>query len=70
MTDATVLKNVLDFCLSYWIFVVAVRDGCTAMYMTRFAVSMFPVAMTMPLYFFGKSLRRWTANSDLHKRAL
>lgn len=70
MTDATVLKNVLGFCLSYWIFNVAHRDSWTAVYMTQFAVSMFPVVMTVPLYFFGKRLRRWTAASELHKRAL
>lgn len=70
MTDATVLKNVLGFCLSYWIFEVAHRDSWTAVYMTQFAVSMFPVVATVPLYLFGKKLRKWTAGSELHKWAL
>ena len=67
MIVATVLKNVLGFCLSYWVFNVAVKDGFIAVYMTQFAVSMAPVVCTIPLYFFGKSLRRWTKNSDLHR---
>ena len=67
MVVATVMKNVLGFCLSYWVFNVEARDGWVAVYMTQFAVSMFPVVFTIPLYFFGKSLRRWTKNSDLHR---
>ncbi|KAK5138504.1 hypothetical protein LTR08_000090 [Meristemomyces frigidus] len=67
MVVATVMKNVLGFCLSYWVFNVAAKDGFVAVYMTQFAVSMFPVVLTIPLYFFGKSLRRWTKNSDLHR---
>ena len=68
MTVGTVLKNVLGFCLSYWVFNVAAKDGFIAVYMTQFAVSMFPVVMTIPLYYFGKQLRRLTKNSDLHRR--
>lgn len=67
MVVATVLKNVLGFCFSYWVFSVAARDGFVAVYMTQFAVDMLPVVLTIPLYFFGKSLRRWTRNSDLHR---
>ena len=67
MVVATVMKNVLGFCLSYWVFNVAAKDGFIAVYMTQFAVSMFPVVLTVPLYFFGKSLRRMTKNSDLHR---
>ncbi|KAK0255804.1 hypothetical protein B0A54_11065 [Friedmanniomyces endolithicus] len=67
MVVATVLKNGLGFCLSYWVFNVDAQRGWVAVYMTQFAVDMFPVVMTVPLYFFGKSLRRWTRNSDLHR---
>ncbi len=67
MVVATVLKNGLGFCLSYWVFNVDAQRGWVAVYMTQFAVDMFPVVMTIPLYFFGKSLRRWTRNSDLHR---
>lgn len=67
MIIATIFKNVLGFCLSYWVFNVEAVDGWTAVFMTQFAVSMAPVACTIPLYFFGKSLRRWTRNSDFHR---
>ncbi|EMC92306.1 hypothetical protein BAUCODRAFT_38342 [Baudoinia panamericana UAMH 10762] len=67
MVVATVLKNVLGFCLSYWVFNVMAMDGWVAVYMTQFAVSMLPVVLTIPLYFFGKNLRRWTRNSSLHR---
>ncbi|KXL45649.1 MAG: hypothetical protein FE78DRAFT_107500 [Acidomyces sp. 'richmondensis'] len=50
MVVATVLKNVLGFCLSYWILNVDARDGWTAVYMTLFAASMFPVTCNSGLY--------------------
>jgi len=67
MVVATIMKNVLGFSLSYWVFNVAVKDGFVAVYMTQFAVSMLPIFLTIPLYFFGKNLRRWTKNSGLHR---
>ncbi|KAK3110093.1 hypothetical protein LTR53_015974 [Teratosphaeriaceae sp. CCFEE 6253] len=67
MVVATVMKNVLGFCLSYWVFDVLAQSGWVAVYMTQFAYDMLPVVLTIPLYFFGKKLRRWTRNSDLHR---
>lgn len=62
------MKNVLGFCLSYWIFDVALTDSFTAVYMTQFAVSFLPVVLTVPLYYYGKSLRRWTKHSGIHRK--
>lgn len=67
MVVGTVMKNVLGFCLSYWVFNVMMMDGWVAVYMTQFAVSMLPVVLTIPLYLYGKSLRRWTRNSSIHR---
>ncbi|CAK3809951.1 Protein HOL1 [Lecanosticta acicola] len=67
MVVGTVLKNVLGFCLSYWVFDIMARDGWVTVYMIQFAVGMLPVVLTVPLYFYGKSLRRWTKNSSLHR---
>lgn len=67
MIVGTIMKNVLGFCLSYWVFDVMMRDGWVAVYMTQFAVSMLPVVLTVPLYLYGKSLRRWTRNSSIHR---
>ncbi|KXT07081.1 hypothetical protein AC578_2406 [Pseudocercospora eumusae] len=67
MIVGTVLKNVLGFCLSYWVFDIAARKGWTTVFMVQFAVDMAPVLLTIPLYFYGKNLRRWTKDSSLHR---
>ena len=67
MVVATVMKNTLGFCLSYWVFNIFARDGWTTVYMIQFAVDMLPIVLTVPLYFWGKNLRRWTKNSNLHR---
>jgi hypothetical protein len=66
------MKNVLGFCLSYWVFDIALTPGLgfIAVYMIQFAVSMLPIVLTIPLYFWGKSLRRLTKGSDIHRRKL
>lgn len=71
MVVATICKNIIGFSFSYWIFEIAVRpNGFITIYMIQFALSMFPVVLTIPLYFFGKKLRRLTKNSDIHRRML
>lgn len=70
MVVGTVLKNVLGFCLSYWIFHIATADGFVTVYMIQFAVDMLPVVLTVPLYFYGKNIRRMTKNSNIHRRML
>ncbi|KAF2770904.1 MFS general substrate transporter [Teratosphaeria nubilosa] len=67
MVVATVLKNVLGFCLSSWVFNLEARVGWIPVFMTQLAVDMLPVVLTIPLYFFGKNLRRWTKDSSLHR---
>ena len=67
MIVGTVMKNVLGFCLSYWIFDVNASSGWVSVYMVQFAVSMFPIVLTLPLYLYGKKIRRWTKDSSIHK---
>lgn len=67
MIVGTVLKNVLGFCLSYWIFDVNASSGWVSVYMVQFAVSMFPIVLTVPFYLYGKKIRRWTKDSSIHK---
>jgi MFS family permease len=67
MVVGTVLKNVLGFCLSYWVFDIMASDGWVTVYMIQFAVSMLPVVLTVPLYVYGKSLRRMTKDSEIHR---
>ena len=72
MVVGTVLKNVLGFCLSYWVFHIALEPGLgfTAVYMIQFAVDMLPIVLAVPLYIWGKDFRRKTRNSDYHRRKL
>ena len=67
MIVGTVMKNVLGFCLSYWVFDVHAMSGWVSVYMVQFAVSMLPVVLAVPLYYYGKNLRRWTKDSTLHR---
>jgi len=69
MIIATILKNLLGFALTYWIFNIAATtaDGWVTVYMIQFAVTMFPIVMTVPLFFFGKKLRRFYKDSALHR---
>lgn len=69
MVVATVLKNVLGFCLSYWVFNVAATatDGWVTVFMVQFAVTMIPIVATVPLYIWGKRVRRWYRFSGLHR---
>lgn len=69
MVVATILKNVLGFCLSYWIFNLSAKatNGWVTVFMVQFACTMFPIALTIPLYFYGKQIRRFYRNSDLHR---
>ncbi|KAK3686734.1 hypothetical protein LTR37_019526 [Vermiconidia calcicola] len=72
MVVGTVMKNVLGFCLSYWVFHIASIPwfGFTAVFLIQFAVSMLPVVLTVPLYYRGKRLRRLTRKSAFHKREI
>jgi hypothetical protein len=62
-----VMKNVLGFSLSYWIFDVQATSGWLSVYMVQFAVSMLSIVLAIPLYLYGKRLRRWTKDSKIHK---
>jgi hypothetical protein len=67
MVVGTVLKNVLGFSLSYWIFDLQATAGWLSVFMVQFAVSMFSIMFALPLYVYGKRLRRWTKDSKIHK---
>lgn len=70
MVVATVCKNFIAFSYSYWIFDVAhaSKDGWITPAMAIFACTVGPALFAVPLYYgMGKSIRRWTRNSDLHR---
>lgn len=70
MVVATVLKNLIAFSYSYWIFDLAheSESGWITPAMVVFACSIGPALFAIPLYYgWGKRLRRWTKNSDMHR---
>lgn len=67
MVVATVIKNTIGFSMSYWITPLGARKGLLAPAMIEFALTMGPMLLTVPLYFCGKRLRRFTRNSTFHQ---
>ena len=67
MVVATVLKNTCGFAMSYWVSPLAAKDGLLTPTMVEFALTIGPIFMAIPLYFWGKNLRRITAKSSLHR---
>jgi len=67
MVVATVIKNTTGFGLSYWVFDFIARKGVFTATMIQFATCIGPAVCALPLYFFGKKIRRMTRNSNWHK---
>lgn len=67
MVVATVVKNVCGFAMSYWVSPLIAEKGFIVPGMVEFALTIGPVVLALPLYFFGKKLRHWTRNSSFHK---
>lgn len=67
MVCATVLKNLLGFSYSYWVFQLAQSQGFITVFMVQLAITLGPALFGIPLYFYGKQLRRWTRDSNLHR---
>ncbi|KAL1407812.1 hypothetical protein Q8F55_007247 [Vanrija albida] len=67
MVVATVWKDVYGFAMSYWVFPLIAKKGILTPAMVQFAIAAFPMVLAVPLYFYGKKLRRWTRGSAWHK---
>ncbi|KAE8382374.1 major facilitator superfamily domain-containing protein [Aspergillus bertholletiae] len=66
MVVATVIKNTCGFAMSYWVTPLAAREGWMVPTMVEFALTIGPMLLGIPIYLFGKSLRRLTRNSSVH----
>lgn len=66
MVVATVIKNTCGFSLSYWVQPLAEREGIITPAMVQFALTIGPMVLGLPVYFFGKRLRAWTKDSKVH----
>ncbi|CAK9783837.1 MFS general substrate transporter [Cutaneotrichosporon oleaginosum] len=67
MVVATVIKNTTGFGMSYWVFSLVASKGLFTCAMVQFATCIGPAVLALPMYFFGKRIRRWTRNSSYHK---
>jgi hypothetical protein len=67
MVVATVIKNTCGFGMSYWVPPLAAREGYISPAMVEFALTIGPILLTIPVYFYGKKLRRMTKNSSVHR---
>ncbi|KAJ5689451.1 Major facilitator superfamily domain general substrate transporter [Penicillium macrosclerotiorum] len=66
MVVATVIKNTCGFAMSYWVSPLAARKGWIPPTMVVLALTVGPILLGIPVYFFGKHLRRFTQNSPVH----
>ncbi|KKY29194.1 putative mfs transporter [Phaeomoniella chlamydospora] len=67
MVVATVIKNTCGFAMSYWVTPLNEREGFIAPGMVEFALTIGPILLGLPLYFWGKKLRHLTRNSPVHR---
>lgn len=67
MVVATILKNTCGFAMSYWVPSLSEEKGFIVPAMAMFALVVGPVMLTIPLYYYGKSLRRLTKKSPMHR---
>lgn len=67
MVVATVIKNTTGFGMSYWVFDLIERKGVFTCAMVQFATCIGPAVFALPIYFFGKRIRRATRNSSWHR---
>lgn len=67
MVVATVIKNTCGFSMSYWVAPLAAREGLITPAMVEFALTIGPMLLALPLYFFGKRLRAMTRDSSVHQ---
>lgn len=67
MVIATVLKNSSGFAMSYWIPSLGEAHGFMTPLMVWWTFTALPILLAIPLYFWGKNLRRWTKNVTVHQ---
>ncbi|KAF1989851.1 MFS general substrate transporter [Aulographum hederae CBS 113979] len=67
MVVATVFKNSIGFGMSWWIFPMAAKVGWVNTAMVDFGLTMGPLLLAIPVYIWGKKLRRRTKDSGVHE---
>lgn len=66
MVVGTVLKNTVGFGMAFWVPDLGEKYGFMRPLMIWFTFTALPFVLAIPLYFWGKNLRRITRNSSVH----
>lgn len=66
MVLGTVLKNTTGFGMTYWVGPMVVKHGYITPLMVWLAFTAGPLVLALPLYIWGKKLRKATKNSSMH----
>lgn len=69
MVIATVFRVTCGLAMSYWVMLMAGRRGFLVPAMLEFALTIGLMMLRLPIYFFGKHLRRLTMHSSVHSLA-
>lgn len=67
MVVATVLKNTQGFGMSYWVENLAAKHGYITVAMVQFGLLIGTCFLGIPIYIWGKDLRRLTKDSKMHR---
>jgi hypothetical protein len=67
MVCATVIKDTCGFAMSYWVLPLAAREGQITVGMTQLALTAGPMLLGIPVFLYGKRLRKLTRNSGVHR---
>jgi hypothetical protein len=65
---ATINKNLWAYGVSKFLNVWIIEIGYITPSMTVMGLTLFFILFAIPLYFRGKTVRKWTKNSSLHKK--
>jgi MFS family permease len=62
----SLVKDVWAYGVSLWLPPWFISDGFITPLWVCYMVTLIPMALAVPLYFYGKTFRRWSRNSSLH----
>lgn len=66
LISATVVKNLWGYGLAKFLNPWIVKSGYVVPIMVNTALTMFFICLAVPLSFYGKRVRYWSANSKVH----
>ncbi|KAK5353029.1 hypothetical protein LTS03_002171 [Exophiala xenobiotica] len=67
MVCATVIKNTCGFVMAYWVPPLVARKGLLTVGMVELALTVGPLLLGIPMYFWGRKFRVLTRSSIVHR---